>query len=56
MNETYWDYQNKVERCTYCDKIIVDSFHYCDDETNIADEKSYSDRLAYGFKLLDMEG
>ncbi len=54
-NKTYWDYQDEVERCTYCDEIIVDSFHVCDYETNIADDKNYSERLAYGFYLLDME-
>ncbi len=52
MNDTYWDDMYDVERCSLCDKIIVDSFHDCKDE--VEGEDDYSKRLKYGFDLLDM--
>ncbi len=53
MNNTYWDFEYEVERCTYCDNVIVDSCHECEEPL---DENNYSDRLTRGFEMLDMEG
>ncbi len=44
---------NDSEYCTVCKKLILDTCHVCDEEE--LEEENYSDRLAYGFKLLDME-
>ncbi len=54
MSSTYWDFEYEVERCSNCDKIIVDSWHECGEEP--LDENNYSDRLTRGFEMLDMEG
>ncbi len=53
--------ENKLEYCPIChEEVILDASH--DDkcykdciEDELGLEENYSDRLAYGFKLLDME-
>ncbi len=53
MKDTYWDYDGEVERCSYCHDVITDTSHdQCKEKLS---EYNYSDRLTYGFKLLDME-
>ncbi len=51
LDETYWDFDNQVERCEKCNEIIFDNSHECEEY----DETSYSSKLEYGFDLLNME-
>lgn len=42
-----------LEYCPYCEKPVLDTGHECcAKKTN---ENNFSDRLDYGFSLLDME-
>ncbi len=47
-------YKNEREYCPICKKLIFDFSHDCF-EDKLEEKENYSDRLAYGFKLLDME-
>ncbi len=53
LTKTYWDYDEQVERCVVCNKIILDVSHECEEPY---DEENYSSKLKFGFDLLDMEG
>ncbi len=52
MSDSYWDFDHNLERCSYCNEVIVDSWHNCEKPV---DENNYSDRLTKGFEMLDME-
>ena len=54
MNNTYWDFEYEVERCTYCDEIMLDEHCHCQEDSS--DDNSYNSRLKRGFEMLDMEG
>ncbi len=46
-------FEDELERCPRCKKLVLYPSHDC--PVDDLDEENYSDRLAYGFKLLDME-
>ncbi len=45
--------EKELEYCPICKKIV--SYFYHDCPVDDLEEDNYSDRLEYGFKLLDME-
>ncbi len=50
LTKTYWDYDKQVERCEFCNEIILDDIHECKE-----DKENYSATLEFGFDLLKME-
>ncbi len=46
-------YNDELEYCPICKKVVLHVGHDC--PVDDLDEDNYSDRLTYGFKLLDME-
>ncbi len=55
MNNTYWDYEDKVERCDFCNSRIHSSLGCGCVKKEKIDEDNYSDRLTEGFNLSNME-
>lgn len=55
MKNTYWDYEDSVERCELCNIKIHSSLGCSCRKKEKIDENNYSDRLTFGFDLLDME-
>ncbi len=47
--KTYWDFDEQVEKCEFCDEIVLDSNHECKAPH---DEENYSSTLKFGFDLL----
>ncbi len=45
--------KRKPEYCPICKELVIDNSHDCPEEE--LEEENYSDRLTYGFKLLNME-